>query len=228
MKNCLVIVPVPADFAENPAAVFSAIGDRNALTSCLAAAIQAAPAGATAKVAVATSLASRVHDALTTAGLDDVQVVSAGRRATRAHCIKAAVAGNERDAIILHDLRYPLAPARLFARVLTALDDASTDVVVPARVMVDSVKEVSAAGSIVATVDRTALRTTQFPRGFQAGCLPKLIDENADVFDELASALRLGLSIALVDGDPDAFPVRIPQDLTLASALVSCRLQEKS
>jgi 2-C-methyl-D-erythritol 4-phosphate cytidylyltransferase len=76
-------------------------------------------------------------------------------------------------------------------------------------------------------VDRSALRTVQFPRGFTASVLWQLISVSpasaSDDLDEFDAALRAGLDIGTVDGDANAFQVELPRDAHLLDAVIACR-----
>lgn len=99
----------------------------------------------------------------------------------------------------------------------------------PALPLTDSVKAVDARGSVTGTLDRSALRAVQYPRGFRTDQLTRLLAERtSDEFDELEEAIRAGLPITTVDGDPDAFLVDLPSDTTFVEAIIACRRAEDS
>ena len=90
--------------------------------------------------------------------------------------------------------------------------------------LTDSVKAVDPRGRITETVDRTTLRTVQYPRGFTADRLTSLVATcPTDDFDEVEESIRAGLTITVVDGDPDAFLVDLPRDGQLVEAIISTR-----
>ena len=96
--------------------------------------------------------------------------------------------------------------------------------VFPALPLTDSVKAVDSSGRIIETVDRTTLRTVQYPRGFTWDRLSSLVAAcPTDDFDEVEEAIRAGLAITVVDGDPDAFVVDLPRDGQLVEAIISTR-----
>jgi 2-C-methyl-D-erythritol 4-phosphate cytidylyltransferase len=130
------------------------------------------------------------------------------------------VAAQAHTPIIVHDWRHPLAPAEVAGRVAAALADGHR-VVVPVVAMTDSVKELDADGAVSATVDRTTLRTAQYPRGFTAGTLADLVTRAAD---PVAAALAEGLPVATVDGHADAGRFILPADAALLEAIIATRL----
>jgi 2-C-methyl-D-erythritol 4-phosphate cytidylyltransferase len=129
--------------------------------------------------------------------------------------------------VLVHDIRRPLASSDLADRILDSLRRGS-DVVVPALTMVDSVKAVDSAGAVTETVDRSLLRSAQFPRGFEREHLTTILGAiDAGDFDEFVLAQRAGIPATVIDGDPDAFALDIPRDVGLADAIYTCRLAEQ-
>lgn len=119
----------------------------------------------------------------------------------------------EGDAILVHDVRYPLAPAELAVRVAAGLAD--HDVVLPVLTMTDSVKSVAAEGIVLGNVDRSELVTAQYPRAYTAAVLAGFAP------DDLAALTSAGLNVGTVDGDPNAFAVDLAHDRELLEAIVS-------
>jgi 2-C-methyl-D-erythritol 4-phosphate cytidylyltransferase len=94
----------------------------------------------------------------------------------------------------------------------------------PARPVTDSIKAVEADGIVTATLDRSSLRTVQYPRGFAAEVLALLVNRNdtAD-FDELEATLSGGVPVAIVDGDDDAFHVELRDGTSYLGAFIESR-----
>jgi 2-C-methyl-D-erythritol 4-phosphate cytidylyltransferase len=125
--------------------------------------------------------------------------------------------------VLIHDIRRPLAPAALRDRVIAELREGST-VVMPALPLTDSVKAVDARGSVTGTLDRSTLQAVQYPRGFASDRLAQLLTgRKSEEFDELEEAIRAGVPITMVDGDPDAFVVDLPADAAFVEAVIACR-----
>ena len=94
----------------------------------------------------------------------------------------------------------------------------------PALAVTDSIKAADAHGAVTGTLDRSALRAVQFPRGFAVDQLAGLLAHRAaDEFDELTAALGTAASITVVDGDPDAFRADLPQDAEFVEAIIASR-----
>ena len=210
------IVPLPATFADN--AAFAPLAGEPPLARVAATMLGAAV------VAVAELHIDAVRESLAAHGLSDVGVAVAEDPGSRAQCLAAGL-HYLKDAprhVLIHDLRRPLAPASLRDRVISALQ-AGSPVVMPVLAVTDSVKAVDARGSVTGTLDRSTLRTVQYPRGFAADQLSQLLAGRAsDEFDELDESLRTGTRITFVDGDSDAFVVELPRDAAYVEAIIAC------
>ena len=190
------IVTVPA--ALTPADFTAPIAREPALVRAVRAVCGMAPVS----VVAAEGLVDAAVECLAAHGLSDVPVLTATELPA------------EGDAVLVHDVRYPLAPAALAARVAAGLAD--HDVVLPVLTMTDSVKSVAAQGIVLGNVDRSELVTAQYPRGFSAAALAQLPQT-----DDLAALLSAGLRVGTVEGDPNAFAVDLAHDRGLLDATVS-------
>jgi 2-C-methyl-D-erythritol 4-phosphate cytidylyltransferase len=223
-----LIVPVPASIAANREVLFSQFGETVPLVHCLHSILTAARCSADAIVAVADVLFTDVKALLAAHGVS-ATVVPVPGRGTRSECLSAGVDRLRAPIryVLIHDIYRPLASADLADRILDGLRRGN-DVVMPAMAMVDSVKTVDSAGAVTETVDRTRLRSAQFPRGFQRDHLAALLATAVgDDFDEVVLAQRTGAPTTVIEGDPDAFAVDIPRDVGLADAIYMCRLAEQ-
>lgn len=195
MVTLSAIVTVPTSLT---AADFTApIAGEPALVRAVRAVRRVAPVS----VVVAEGLMGAAAECLAAHGLRDVPV----------HTAPGLPA--EGDAILVHDVRYPLAPAELAARVAAALPD--HDVVIPILTMTDSVKSVAAEGIVLGNVDRSELVTAQYPRGYSSAVLAGFAP------DDLPALLSAGLNVGTVDGDPNVFAVDLAHDRELLEAIVS-------
>lgn len=207
--SAIVIVPAglaPADFT-------APIAGEPALVRAVRAVRDVAPA----HVVAAEEAVGAATDCLAAHGLSNVRVITApigqlwheiGENA----CDKWPLGVG--DGVLLHDVRYPLAPADLAARVAEGLAD--HDVVIPVLPMTDSVKRVAAQDIVLGNVDRSELVTAQYPRAFSATALARLPQT-----DDLAALTSAGLRVGTVEGDPNAFAVDLAQDRGLLEAIVT-------
>jgi 2-C-methyl-D-erythritol 4-phosphate cytidylyltransferase len=213
------IVPLPATFADNAAAVFAPLAGQAPLARVAATML------GDSVVAVAEPLAAAVRESLAAHGRSDVGVAVAEDPGSRAQCLTAGLhhLKDQPRHVLIHDLRRPLAPAGLRDRVIAALQ-AGSPVVMPVLAVTDSVKAVDAGGSVTGSLDRSTLRTVQYPRGFVTDQLSRLLaGRTSEDFDELDEALRNGTRITFVDGDADAFVVELPRDAAFVEAIIACR-----
>ncbi|PRC53609.1 4-diphosphocytidyl-2C-methyl-D-erythritol kinase, partial [Mycobacterium sp. ITM-2017-0098] len=78
-------------------------------------------------------------------------------------------------------------------------------------------------GAVTATVDRAPLRTVQYPRGFDAAVLARLISGAPEAFDEMEAGLSGNVAVSLVDGDIDSMSVELPGDSGYLAAVIEGR-----
>jgi 2-C-methyl-D-erythritol 4-phosphate cytidylyltransferase len=220
------IVPLPRTV--DPAAVFTSVASEPALVRIVRSLLEQV-AGARVVVSTAPTLAADVRDCLSSAELATVAVVEACEPGSRRQALIAGleylgVQAHSSLPVLIGDHRHPLSTGAVAALVIAGLRAGHDDVVVPALAMTDTVKTVDAVGSVLSTIDRSALRTVQYPRGFTAAALWDLLSGTApEDEDELVSAMRAGLTIGTVDGDANAFQVDLPDDAALLDAIIACR-----
>lgn len=171
-------------------------------------------------VAADDSLVAGARACLDSAGLPAVSVIASGAPGTRQRCLVTALEHlggelNPESHVLIHDHRHPLAPVEVTERVIAGMR-AGHDVVVPLLPMTDTVKIVDDRGAVTGTVDRTSLRTVQYPRGYRSAVLAQSITGGAD---EFTVALATGVPIHTVDGDADAFAAELPTDAPLLGAI---------
>jgi 2-C-methyl-D-erythritol 4-phosphate cytidylyltransferase len=223
----LAIVPLPQ--SDDVAAATALVAGEPALVRVVRS-ITGAVAEERVVVATPPALAAGARECLRAAGLL-TEVIVAPAPGSRNQIIRAALEHlgaqpHTAAQVLVCDHRHPLSPTEVAQRVLTALRD-GRDVVVPTLPVTDTVKTVDELGSVLSTVDRSALRTVQYPRGFTASALWRLVAgspaSGPDVLDELGAALRAGLDIGTVAGDANALQVELPRDAHLLDAIIARR-----
>jgi 2-C-methyl-D-erythritol 4-phosphate cytidylyltransferase len=154
----------------------------------------------------------------------EITVLTGG--ATRQASVAAAMAATppELDVVLVHDAARPLAPAAVFERVAAAVQ-AGHDAVVPVLPVVDTIKRVDVTGHVVATVDRSELRSVQTPQGFRRDVLlaahkAAAEDPTATMTDDAGLVERLGVPVWTVPGDAAAMKITYQQDLRFAERLL--------
>jgi 2-C-methyl-D-erythritol 4-phosphate cytidylyltransferase len=222
------VVPLPISVADDRAAAFLPLAAAPPLARIVAVMLDVLADPGRVVIAAAESLIGDVHRALASLDLASVNVVAVSAPGDRADCLRAAVeylgrASFSTSHVLVHDISRPLASPELVNRVVAAMRSGET-VVMPILAVTDSVKAVDVHGSITATVDRSVLRTIQYPRGFAVGALNDLLAQDTDAdFDEMAMALGAGGPIAYVEGDPDAFRADLPRDAEFIEAIIASR-----
>jgi 2-C-methyl-D-erythritol 4-phosphate cytidylyltransferase len=143
---------------------------------------------------------------------------------TRQQSVAAALQSlpDDVDVVLVHDAARAFTPPEVFARVVAAVRSGA-EAVIPVLPVADTIKEVSA-GTVDATLDRTALRAVQTPQGFRRDVLVRAhASSPAGATDDASLAEALGVAVAVVDGSDEAFKVTRPLDLLLAEALLHAR-----
>jgi 2-C-methyl-D-erythritol 4-phosphate cytidylyltransferase len=126
------------------------------------------------------------------------------------------VPGGLVDVVLLHEAARPFAPAELATTVATAVRDGH-EMAVPVLPLVDTVKQVDAAGRVRGTPDRSGLRVLQTPLAVRADLLdPLLAAEPLELARRHAAA---GGAVHTVPGHSAAFAVHTAWDLELAELL---------
>ncbi|MEU7865371.1 2-C-methyl-D-erythritol 4-phosphate cytidylyltransferase [Dactylosporangium sp. NPDC049140] len=146
-----------------------------------------------------------------------VTVVPGG--ATRQASVAAALAAvPERfDIVLVHDAARALTPPELVESVAAAVRGGH-GAVIPVLPVVDTIKQVSDSGEVVATVDRSSLRAVQTPQGFRRDVLVKAHESAVDEHtDDAGMAERIGITVFTVPGAEAALKITRPFDLEVAA-----------
>ncbi|MGI8647214.1 MAG: 2-C-methyl-D-erythritol 4-phosphate cytidylyltransferase [Acidimicrobiales bacterium] len=136
--------------------------------------------------------------------------------------------GVAHSVILVHDAARALAPTALFERVAETVRSGNP-VVIPVLPVVDTVRQVDETASVVQTVDRAGLCLVQTPQGFQADVLfaahsaidPSASAADAALTDDAGLVERLGYRMRTVAGEPCAFKITRPHDVSLAKSFLS-------
>jgi 2-C-methyl-D-erythritol 4-phosphate cytidylyltransferase len=150
--------------------------------------------------------------------------------AVRSQSVREALrAAGDGDPVIVHDAARPLAPAELFWRALSELEDSGADAVIAAVPVSDTIKEVGTDGRTVArTIERSRLWAVQTPQVFRRAALERAL---GDASDELLAAAtddawlveRAGGVVRVVDAGPSNIKITTTTDLRLAELLMGER-----
>jgi 2-C-methyl-D-erythritol 4-phosphate cytidylyltransferase len=153
-------------------------------------------------------------------------VVAGG--ADRAQSVRLGLAAvGDAELVLVHDAARALTPPAVIAPVVAALAG-GRPAVVPVLPLADTIKAVTADGTVIGTPERAGLRAVQTPQGFHRELLLRAYQQ-ADgvvfpvVTDDASLVEQLGAEVHVVDGDPLAFKITTPLDLLLAEALLQAQ-----
>ncbi|MFP5019442.1 2-C-methyl-D-erythritol 4-phosphate cytidylyltransferase [Pseudonocardia phyllosphaerae] len=150
-----------------------------------------------------------------------VSVVPGGADRTASVAAGLAALPPSVEVVLVHDAARPLTPPAVVERVVTAVR-AGAPAVIPVLPVTDTIKQVDGDGTVVSTVDRSALRAVQTPQGFRAGDLRRAHAGAPDPrTDDAGLVEALGDPVTTVEGDPLAFKVTTPWDLRIAELLLA-------
>lgn len=159
----------------------------------------------------------------------EVRVVSGG--ATRQESVRRALASlaPDYDVVLVHDAARPLAPSQLVDDVAHAVARGA-EAVIPAMPVADTVKRVEG-GKVVETLRREGLYAVQTPQGFTRALLTRAHDAaGIDGFvgtDDASLVERVGGTVTVVPGHPEAAKVTHPHDLAAAEQVLQERLARR-
>lgn len=162
------------------------------------------------------------------AALDKVRKVIVGG-ATRSHSVLAGLGELSPDAELaaIHDGARPLVSQAVLEAVIRRASECGA--AAPAVPVKDTVKR-ARDGLVTATLDRAELRAVQTPQVFQVDliktALQKALEDGAELTDDCAAVERLGIGVALTEGDYCNLKLTTPEDLTVAEALLAWREEQ--
>jgi 2-C-methyl-D-erythritol 4-phosphate cytidylyltransferase len=164
-----------------------------------------------------------VGEALLADGSADAFVIGG---AERSDSVRSALAVIDEEAavIVVHDAARPLASASLHEAVVAAVH-AGADAAIPAIAVVDTVKRIriAADGSevVAETLDRRELVAVQTPQAFRAAVLRRAHHSATDATDDAALVEAAGGTVVIVAGERTNIKITDPEDLAVASVLLS-------
>ena len=160
----------------------------------------------------------RVTDAST--ALPGATVVAGGVTRQRSVACGLAALAADVDTVLVHDAARAFFPAAMVSRVLGALDGGA-QAVVPTIALADSLRTISADGTVGGAVDRATLVAVQTPQGFARTVLDAAHDAavSDDASDDATLVEALGVAVLAVAGAEEAVKITEPLDLVIAEAL---------
>jgi len=145
--------------------------------------------------------------------------VAGGR--TRSESVRNGLAAVPADATIIcvHDAARPFASAGLYAQVINAVAQGAA-CAVPGIEVIDTIKVVDSAGTVVSTPDRASLRAVQTPQAFRAHILREAHAAQGESTDDAMLVESMGQRVVVVVGHADNRKITVPADLEWARAKV--------
>ena len=155
-----------------------------------------------------------------------IDVVAGG--ATRQESVSHGLAAlnDDDDLVLIHDAARALVPVDVVRSVIARLV-AGEQAVIPVVPATDTMRAFTD-GNLGPVVDRAGLVAVQTPQGFTKDIVVRAhqdFDAGSGVAatDDASLVELLGVSIAHVDGSPDAFKVTYANDLLLAESVIADR-----
>lgn len=160
-------------------------------------------------------------------GFDKVTKVVAGG-ASRLHSVRIGTLEFTSDPVLIaiHDGARPFVSLEVIETVVRKASECGA--AAPSIALNDTIKQVKD-GFVENTVDRETLRAVQTPQVFEAdflrAALQKALEDGAQVTDDCSVVERLGMRVALVQGDPFNIKLTTQADLILARGILQERLE---
>ena len=127
--------------------------------------------------------------------------------------------------VMIHDGVRPFIRPSLIDACLNGV--AATGACIPAIPVADTLKQVSAEGTIAATLDRRTVRLAQTPQTFFIDLIKsahRLASRRGfTATDDASVAEFAGETVRVIPGDPDNIKITTPQDLVIARAIMAQR-----
>ncbi len=129
----------------------------------------------------------------------------------------------EMKFVLVHDAARPWISDGLIERVLRGAR--KTGACIPALPVGETVKQVTADGHVLKTLDRSRLRLAQTPQAFEYEILMRAFEKAAadgyEGTDEAALVERLERKVLVVEGDPGNLKITWPGDVEGAAVIAS-------
>lgn len=198
------------------------LGERTVLETSLDALRHALPDAPIVAVTPATRLTELTRRF---SGISGLHVVGGGRRrrdSVRNGVEQLLACGC--DVAIVHDAARPLVHPDDILRTVDGL--AGSDGAILVARAADTVKRVTADGTVAETVPRETLRLALTPQVFRIAALVRawdLVGPELDVSDEAVLLERAGMRVTIVEAAHPNPKITVPADLALARALLEAR-----
>lgn len=160
-----------------------------------------------------------------------IAVVAGG--ATRIQSVRAGLAAlpDGVDLVAIHDGARAAVTAKSISAAFAALAQrADVDGVVVGHPSVDTIKEVDAAGIVIATPDRNRYWVAQTPQVFRPAALSRAYWKAGisgfEGTDDASLVEAQGGTVLMVEGPRSNLKVTVPEDLDMLAALLTARAED--
>ncbi|MGD9543081.1 MAG: bifunctional 2-C-methyl-D-erythritol 4-phosphate cytidylyltransferase/2-C-methyl-D-erythritol 2,4-cyclodiphosphate synthase [Methylocystis sp.] len=146
----------------------------------------------------------------------------ASRQESVRNGLEALAAEGAPDIVLIHDAARPFADAALVGRAIQAAEIHGA--AAPGVPLADTIKEIDAAGIVVATPDRARLRAVQTPQSFRFDLILEAHRAAAaggrEYTDDAMIAEAAGVKVHIFEGDAANFKLTTQQDFARAMELL--------
>jgi 2-C-methyl-D-erythritol 4-phosphate cytidylyltransferase len=160
--------------------------------------------------------------------LAKVRYVLQSGGSTRQESVRRGLTRLDRDCdlVVIHDGARPLVRPGLIDRCIeVAWKEGAAVAGLPAR---DTIKMITDDGRVCKTVPRDSFWLVQTPQAFRREVIIRAYEaaakESLEVTDDAALVERIGEPVVFVQGDPTNIKVTVPEDLSIAEALMHEKL----
>lgn len=141
------------------------------------------------------------------------------------NCIKEIAKESDDDIVVIHDGARPLVTKELISNAIVEARTSKAVVVgVPSK---DTVKTVSADGTIMETLDRGSIWLTQTPQAFHYSIIRQAYERAEKIgykaTDDSKLVERMGISVKMVMGSYENIKITTLEDLPVAEAILKQR-----
>ncbi len=189
------------------------------------------------------NLASEIDEIIVVAKDSDIEYVSKLVESYKISKVTAVIEGGDTrqksvyngllrssgELVLIHDGARPFVTTKQINSLAQALyGNKAAALGIP---VADTLKSADSNKFITGTVDRSNLYSIQTPQGFQLETILNAhnfaIENNISVTDDCGLCENLGIDIKIIDGSPLNIKITYPDDLKLASGIISQHMEEK-
>lgn len=170
-----------------------------------------------------------LRETIQTFGVTKVKAILPGGT-TRQESVRIGLQSVSEQKVLIHDGARPFVSTAVITEVLQTLR--SCDAAVPGVPLKDTVKQISADGTVVRTVNREELTAVQTPQGFTTSVITaahqKAEEDGFCATDDASVAEYLGVKVCVTQGDYYNIKITTSEDILLATAIYAKKQEEEA